>query len=640
MTTPHDVKQLITDCDDRTTTYLGTRTSQLGVERNIGIRDAHRVLHVLTVGPTGYGKSTMMLHAALQDAYKGYGLCIINPKGRTLSDDFLAKLPDDRVDDVIYINPDQEQVTPINVLEPHVTPEMSPAQVENQKEIIVADLIDLFKRYSENWGDRFGRILETLFRAHLTQNIHNDDNTTLLDVYECVVDDTRLTELIDATEDAVVREQLVRVKEDLGSYELEPLQRRLNDFVMNTAIRRVIAQPDSGFDFRNALRDSKIIVVDVQKGEVGNMVASLVGSIVLTKIWAAAQSRITIPEADRDPFYLYVDELQNFAGEGSNFTKILSEAREYKLGCWLATQYLHQLAPSMRRAVMNNARTKLVFNPADSEDVSRIAGMLTDVSKQDLADLGKFRAVIQTLGEQVHQDAATFTTYPPWDADHTDVDDLKQQAAHPGNSPAAEPGVTPSVGTGVNAGGDRHTALLEQAEQHFDAAGGVQVQVFYQDPGAAKPDGHITLPDGDIAHLEAEAATLSKPGKVLANLRRAADHDRECIFVVPQGNVQKLEDILADPVDRRGTTHDDETGTFDYYTGDGNPVTDVDTLRTAEYRIFEATDNGLIQHNSGREAECPELDDNDRDDLEAFCLYRSENGVCDILDQPCVLTDD
>ncbi|MDY6771111.1 MAG: type IV secretory system conjugative DNA transfer family protein, partial [Candidatus Nanohaloarchaea archaeon] len=155
---PGETRDLITNSEDLETTYLGTCESRLGVEENVGLSDDKRMTHVLNVGPTGYGKSTLMLHTALQDAYKDYGLCIINPKGRTLSDDFLTKLPEDRREDVVYINPDRESVTPINVLEPHVTPEMSQAQVENQKEIIVSDLIDLFKRYSDNWGDRFGRV--------------------------------------------------------------------------------------------------------------------------------------------------------------------------------------------------------------------------------------------------------------------------------------------------------------------------------------------------------------------------------------------------------------------------------------------------------------------------------------------------
>ena len=308
-----EVKNLIESTENLNTTYLGSRQSQLGVEENIGLQDDKRLTHVLNLGPTGHGKSQMLTHVALQDAEKDNGICIINPKG-DLIDEFLAKLPQDRREDVIYINPAREPVTPINVLEPHVTEEMSEAQKENQKEIIVSDLIDLFKRQSENWGDQFGRVLETLLRAHLDLNIKEDAGKSLLDVFRCVVNQDSLTELIDETDDEIVREQLVRIKEDMTSYEMEPLQRRLNDFVMNPTIRRVIGPEESGLDFRNAVNNGKIVLVDIQKGEVGDTVSQLVGSIVITKIWAAAQSRVTQKQQERTPFFLYVDELQNFGG--------------------------------------------------------------------------------------------------------------------------------------------------------------------------------------------------------------------------------------------------------------------------------------------------------------------------------------
>ncbi len=175
--------RFVWDQKQRYTTSIGTRTSQLGIEENIGIPDDKRLLHTLALGPTGYGKTQAMLHAALQDAHKGHGLCMVIPKGKAI-DQFLQKIPEDRVDDVVYINPADQDTPRINVLEPHTHSGMNQAQKENQKEIIVSDLIDLFKRYSENWGDRFGRVLETLFRAYLDLNIRGKTLYSLLDVFE------------------------------------------------------------------------------------------------------------------------------------------------------------------------------------------------------------------------------------------------------------------------------------------------------------------------------------------------------------------------------------------------------------------------------------------------------------------------
>ena len=632
-----ETRQLIQSTENLSNTYLGYRESQLGVEENIGVKDEHRMSHVLNIGPTGYGKSQLLTHVALQDAEKDHGLAILNPKG-DLIDELIAKLPENRLDDIIYINPAQEPVTPINVLEPAITEEMNTAQRENQKEIIVSDLIDLFKRQSENWGDQFGRVLETLLRAHLDLNIKQNASKTLVDVFRCVIQDEPLTELIDQTQDSVIREQLVRVKEDMTSYEMEPLQRRLNDFVMNPTIRRVIGAEKSGLDFRKALDNGKIILVDIQKGEVGGTVSELVGSIVITKTWAAAQSRITQPFEQRTPFYLYVDELQNFAGEGSNFTKILSEAREYRLGCWLATQYLKQLAPEMRRAVSNNCRTKIVFNPSGSDDINRINGMLQDINKTTLTSLGKYRAAVQKPSEKNERKAVLFNTYPPWETSHSDVEKIKERQAAARTSKQVGIELSQSLGNQANAGGEKHQELLAAAKENLEERG-FQVNLLYQGQEDEKPDGHVHLPDDEVAHLEAENSTLTKPGKVLKNLRRGIEEEREVFFVVEKGKAAKLENIVSDPVNRRGNEHEDNSGTYSYYTDDDSePVTSVEELRQARYRILELNDEGLEEKDEV-ENRCPELEHNERGDLENFCLYREEDGFCTALETQCVLTE-
>jgi hypothetical protein len=634
---PEETRNLIKSTENLSTTYLGSRKSDLGVEENVGLSDDKRLTHVLNIGPTGYGKSQLLTHVALQDAQKGYGLCIVNPKG-DLIDEFLAKLPEDRENDIIYINPAREPVTPINVLEPHITEGMSEAQKENQKEIIVSDLIDLFKRQSENWGDQFGRVLETLLRAHLDLNIKKNAGNSLLHVFRCVVNQDQLTRLIDQAEDEIIREHLVRVKEDLTSYEMNPLQRRLNDFVMNTTIRRIIGPEESGINFRKAVNQGKILLIDIQKGEVGETVSQLVGSIVITKIWAAAQSRVTQPVEQRTPFFLYVDELQNFGGEGSNFTKILSEAREYQLGCWLATQYLHQLATDMRRAVTNNCRTKIAFNPSGSEDENRIAGMFQGRPKQRLKSLGKFRAAVQKPSKKSHNSATLFNTHPPWKADYSDVDNLKQKgtATTPQRNPQMN--TSYSLGQGNNAGGDKHRELLAQAKQQLEERG-FTVNLLYQDTGDDKPDGHVHLPDEEIAHLEAEHSTLSRPVKVLRNLKRASTENREVFFAVENGNAAKLQNIVKDPVNRRGSEYEDNQGSYTYYKDEnGQAFTEFEDLENTEYRIIEIQENELQVHDEQVEPECPELEYNSEEELQGFCIHREENGFCTALETQCTLT--
>jgi hypothetical protein len=636
---PEEVQSLIENSDAFDTTFAGSRTSQLGVEENVGIPDDKRLIHVLNTGPTGYGKTQLMIHAALQDAQKDHGFCMVIPKGDAIHQ-VLAKLPEDRLDDVLYVNPANEDIPSINVLEPYISEDMTPQQEENQKEIIVSDLIDLFKRQSENWGDQFGRVLETLLRAHIDLNIQHNDSNSLLDVFRCVINDDALTELIDRTEDTVVREQLVRVKEDMSSYQMEPLQRRLNDFVMNSTIREIVSSEESAVNFRDAVNNQKIVLVDIQKGELGETVSQLVGSIVITNIWAATQSRITQKPEERVPFYLYVDELQNFGSEGSALATMLAEAREYKLGCWLATQYLGNIeSKRMQDALISNCRTKVVFNPDGSDNETRIIKTLNGVGKDEVTQLGRFRAVLQTPSEREQSPAVLFDTYPPWTGDQDRVPEVKQDRAVANTTTGSTAKMSQSLGKGNNAGGTQHKELLAEAKKQLEEREGVQVNLLYQSQGDDKPDGTVILPDDSLAHVEAENSTLSKPVKVLTNYKRAVDAGYETIFVVEEGNAKKLQNIVEDPVNRRGDTHEDEDGSFDYYKGEDAEFTEIDGLEDGEYRILEIGEEEMEIHNDSVSAECPHLDDYSEEELESFCIERDEDGYCSALGQQCMLGD-
>jgi hypothetical protein len=593
---PEQTRKRIQNCNGSTKILLGSNTSILGVEDQITVRDKHRVKHVLTTGATGAGKSQELVHVALQDAYKGDGLAVINSKGN-LVDEFLAKLPENRYDDLLYVNPLEEPITGINVLEPSVGASASTAEKANQVEIIVSNLIQLFKRRSSNWGDRFGRVLATLLRAGINANIDHQARYTLLDIKHCVTDTTQLKGLIDQTRDPELRSQLVNIKDRLSDKELEPLVRRLNDFTENPVVRQVIADETSDIDFQAVLNQQKILVLDVRIGAVGNTVAELLASLVITKLWAAAQSRYN-QNRDCSPFYLFVDELQTFPSEGPHFAEILSKAREYRLGCWLTTQYLSQLPKPMRAAVKNNCRTKLVFDPSGSEDLSKLARMFHGIDQGQLTRLGDFRAIIQQPGTRRRSTATIVDTYPPWTPDDTDLDQLKDKATVATETAL---GQQPTLGKGMNAGKEEHTRLLSVARNELEDRG-LRVQLLHQDAGDDKPDGRVHLPNGKIAHLEAEHATLSKPAKVLKNLQRAHENGCECIYVVKDGNAERLENILSDPVNRNGNQHRDENGGFNNYTdSEGNPFTGIEPLDDARYRIMEVRDNGLTLYKSQQE---------------------------------------
>jgi hypothetical protein len=114
------------------------------------------------------------------------------------------------------------------------------------------------------------------------------------------------------------------------------------------------------------------------------------------------------------------------------------------------------------------------------------------------------------------------------------------------------------------------------------------------------------MPDGDIAHLEAEHSTLSRPVKVLRNMKRAVKQKKEVFYVVEEGKAAKLQNIVSDPVNRNGSQHRDEYGSYSYYTdSQGEPVSDLAWLEDAEYRILEVTDNGVALYEDGQTSQGP-----------------------------------
>jgi hypothetical protein len=379
--------------------------------------------------------------------------------------------------------------------------------------------------------------------------------------------------------------------------------------VENRTVRRFVDAAESGVDFRSVVDNGEIVLVDVKEGAVGSLVSRLVGSVVVTKVWAAVQSRITLPKGRRHPFYLYVDEVQKYAGEASSFSDILGMGREYGLGCWLATQYLNKMDTEMRRAVANNCRTKVVFDPTGSEDLTQIVQMLRGVSKSSLKGLGDYSAVVKTPSLRDRETAVVVDTYLPWDADFNDVDLVKEHGVRTG-SDGGSVGGSVSVGSGGNAGGDRHAALLDAAKQYLNSEGW-DVDVLYQVPGEDKPDGVAINEDG-VWHVEAEVSTLSKPDRVAENFRRAAAEDRGVVFVVESGCRDDLRGIL------------DEV--------------DVDT----RFRVLEVTRfDEVMEPGGGEDVECPELEAPARTegDLVSYCLYRSD-GYCELLESGCVVGDE
>ncbi|MEK7650027.1 MAG: type IV secretion system DNA-binding domain-containing protein [Patescibacteria group bacterium] len=340
--------------DSAAYTVYFAKTNFRGAERTFGIRTEDRRQHTYVIGKTGTGKTNLLKNLAFQDIQTGAGLAIVDPHG-SFVEEVLEKIPDNRLEDVIYFNPsDSDFPLGFNVLE---VPD------PKYKHLVASDLMGIFTKIWANvWSSRMEYILNNCVLALL-----DTPGTTLLGIPRLLVDKGYRRIIIDNLKDPVVRSFWVQEYESwqdrFRQEAIAPIQNKVGQFLSSSFVRNIVGQPKSAFNVQEAMNQRKILLINVAKGRIGEDNAALLGAMLITKIQLAAMERVRIPEDERKDFYLYVDEFQNFATD--SFANILSEARKYRLNLVIAHQYIGQLVTDtttkVRDAVFGNCGTLISF---------------------------------------------------------------------------------------------------------------------------------------------------------------------------------------------------------------------------------------------------------------------------------------
>lgn len=326
-------------------------TNFRGINHQFGMLRSDRSRHVYIIGQTGAGKSGLLELFALSDVFHGKGYAIIDPHG-----DFAVNnmkfIPASRLEDVVYFNP-ADTAYPLG---------FNPLEVMdvNQKTNISSEVIGVLKRmFGESWGPRLEYILRYTILALLDR-----PSATMLDITRMLTDKKFRNETLDYCKDTVVlnfwKIEFASWNDKFQAEAIAPVLNKVGAFTANPVIRNIIGQPKSTFNIRKIMDEGKILIVNLSKGLIGEDNAAILGAFLVTKIQLAAMSRSDIPNIeDRRPFYLYVDEFQNFATD--SFATILSEARKYGLNLTVANQYISQMTDTVRDAVFGNVGTMISF---------------------------------------------------------------------------------------------------------------------------------------------------------------------------------------------------------------------------------------------------------------------------------------
>lgn len=332
-------------------------TNFRGHNTMFGIMRADRDRHLYVLGQTGTGKSGLLEVLTISDIFYDQGFAVIDPHGDYAAS-VLKYIPKRRLEDVVYFNPaDSEFPIGFNPLE------MVDSSSKGQ---ISSELVGVLKRMFDSWGPRLEYILRYTILALLEY-----PGSTMLDITQMLTDKKFRTKVVDNVKDVVVKnfwtKEFASWNEKFANEAVAPVLNKVGSFVANPLVRNMIGQERSTFNIRQIMDEGKILVVNLSRGLIGEDNASILGAMLVTKIQLAAMSRADIPNIkDRRPFYVYVDEFQNFATD--SFATILSESRKYGLNLTIANQYISQMEETVRDAVFGNVGSMITFrvSPDDS----------------------------------------------------------------------------------------------------------------------------------------------------------------------------------------------------------------------------------------------------------------------------------
>ena len=379
-------------------------TNFRGINHQFGLIRRDRSRHVYIIGQTGAGKSGLLELLALSDIFYDQGYCIIDPHGDFAIDN-LKFIPESRIKDVVYFNPADTAFpvafNPLEITDP------------SRKPNICSEVIGVLKRmFGDSWGPRLEHILRYTLLALLDR-----PETTLLDISRMLTDKNFRKETLDYCKDVTVlqfwKHEFGQWNEKQVNESIAPVLNKVGAFTANPIIRNIIGQPKSSFDIRKIMDEGKILVVNLSKGLIGEDNAAILGAFIVTKVQLAAMSRSDIPNvADRRPFYLYVDEFQNFATD--SFAVILSEARKYGLNLTVANQYVAQMTESVRDAVFGNVGTTISFRVSADDAPILVKQFEPTFEVSDLLQLNNRHFVISMIinGEKVPAFSATTLSIP------------------------------------------------------------------------------------------------------------------------------------------------------------------------------------------------------------------------------------
>lgn len=362
--------------------------------------DLHRHVHV--IGRTGVGKSVLLEHLAVGAIERGMGCAVLDPHG-DLATRILDLVPRSRTNDVVVLDPAHtDRPTGFNLLA-NATPAT--------RHLVASGVLAAFRKiFHASWGPR----LEHIFRQTLLALLEVR-GTTLLGVLRMLVDDAYRASVVRHIADPLVgfywTHEFTQYPKAYRAEVISPVQNKIAAVLASPPVRRMLGQRRSSLQLREILDQGHILIVDLSKGELGEDASALLGSLLVTGVQLATYARADVPERERRPFVLIVDEFASFMTE--SFAELLSEARKYGLALVLAHQHLTQLDESLRASILGNAGTTIMFRVGGDDAQTLVSDFGPEFSAEDLTRLGRFQIALRLAVDGQTTRPFSALTLPP-----------------------------------------------------------------------------------------------------------------------------------------------------------------------------------------------------------------------------------
>lgn len=355
-------------------------------DRAFGIKDEDRFLHIYVIGKTGTGKSTLIETMALQDLERGNGFALIDPHGDLVAR-VAARVSAAHRDRVVYLDAtDPTQPYGYNPLR-HVS--------EDRIALAASGMMDVFKKmWPDAWGVRMEHILRNVLMALLEQ-----PDATLHDVLRIFTDSQFRKRIATSLRNETVRTFLLKEFERFSfGYRADgtaPIQNKVGAFLADPLLNRILTAPQADLHLRQIMDQGNVLLVNLAKGHIGEDSSSLLGGLLVTTIGLAAFSRADTGQENRRDFFVYIDEFQSFTTVA--LANMFSELRKYRVGFTVAHQYLNQLAPDVRHAVLGNVGTIISFRVGVEDAPYLVREFQSRFSEIDLLQLPNYRIYLKLM---------------------------------------------------------------------------------------------------------------------------------------------------------------------------------------------------------------------------------------------------